>query len=126
MPAPVNLRITDVTKHSFRGTWDHGAPDVSLYRITWGPYGRSEKQEVRIVTIRFWGQSLRGHILKFIYLFIYLSIYYFPHKTILNGDDNSLVFENLDPDTLYEVSVTAIYPDESESDDLIGSERTCK
>ncbi|KFP75574.1 Collagen alpha-1(XII) chain, partial [Acanthisitta chloris] len=89
VPAPVNLRITDVTTNSFRGTWDHGAPDVSLYRITWGPYGRSEKQE-----------------------------------TILNGDENSLVFENLNPDTLYDVSVTAIYPDESESDELIGSERT--
>ncbi|XP_009571425.1 PREDICTED: collagen alpha-1(XII) chain-like, partial [Fulmarus glacialis] len=89
VPAPVNLRITDVTTNSFRGTWDHGAPDVSLYRITWGPYGRSEKQE-----------------------------------TILNGDENSLVFENLNPDILYDVSVTAIYPDESESDDLIGSERT--
>lgn len=46
VPAPVNLRITDVTKRSFRGTWDHGAPDVSLYRITWGPYGGTEKQEV--------------------------------------------------------------------------------
>lgn len=34
------------------------------------------------------------------------------------------MFENLNPNTLYEVSVTAIYPDESESDDLIGSERT--
>uniref|UniRef100_A0A8C3IIX7 Collagen alpha-1(XII) chain n=1 Tax=Chrysemys picta bellii TaxID=8478 RepID=A0A8C3IIX7_CHRPI len=89
VPAPVNLRLTEVTKQSFRGTWDHGAPDVALYRITWGPYGGTEKQE-----------------------------------TILNGDENSLVFENLNPDTLYDVSVTAIYPDESESDDLIGSERT--
>ena len=34
------------------------------------------------------------------------------------------MFQNLNPNTLYEVSVTAIYPDESESDDLIGSERT--
>ena len=47
----------------------------------------------------------------------------FP-KTILNGDENTMVFANLNPNTLYEVSVTAIYPDESESDDLSGSERT--
>lgn len=47
-------------------------------------------------------------------------------KTILNGDENTLVFENLNPNTLYEVSITAIYPDESESDDLSGSERTCR
>lgn len=49
----------------------------------------------------------------------------FP-KTILNGDENTLVFENLNPNTLYEVSVTAIYPDESESDALTGSERTSR
>ncbi|XP_053142880.1 collagen alpha-1(XII) chain isoform X4 [Hemicordylus capensis] len=89
VPAPANLRTDQVTKTSFRGTWDHGAPDVALYRIMWGPYGETEKLE-----------------------------------TILNGDENSLVFENLTPDTLYDISVTAIYPDESESDDLIGSERT--
>ncbi|XP_077162695.1 collagen alpha-1(XII) chain isoform X2 [Paroedura picta] len=89
VPAPVNLRTDRVTKSSFRGTWDHGAPDVALYRVTWGPYGGTDKLE-----------------------------------TILNGDENVMVFENLTPDTLYEVAVTAIYPDESESDDLIGSERT--
>ncbi|EPY83208.1 hypothetical protein CB1_000591007, partial [Camelus ferus] len=91
VPAPTNLQITDVTPESFRGTWDHGASDVSLYRITWAPSGSSDKME-----------------------------------TILNGDENTLVFENLNPNTLYEVSVTAIYPDESESDDLIGSERTLR
>uniref|UniRef100_A0A3B3WUP6 Collagen, type XII, alpha 1b n=1 Tax=Poecilia mexicana TaxID=48701 RepID=A0A3B3WUP6_9TELE len=37
----------------------------------------------------------------------------------------SYVLENLDPDTEYLVTVTAIYPDESESEDLIGAERTC-
>lgn len=62
----------------------------------------------------------------FYLFFLLFFFFYFFHKTILNGDENSLVFENLNPDTLYDVSVTAIYPDESESDDLIGSERTCK
>lgn len=36
------------------------------------------------------------------------------------------MLENLDPDTDYDVTVTAIYPDESESEDLLGSQRTCK
>ena len=45
-------------------------------------------------------------------------------KTILNGDENTLLFENLNPNTLYDVSITAIYPDESESEDLSGSEHT--
>ncbi|XP_038582153.1 collagen alpha-1(XII) chain isoform X2 [Micropterus salmoides] len=44
--------------------------------------------------------------------------------SILNEDDNSHVLQNLDPDTEYDVTVTAIYPDESESEDLMGMERT--
>nr|XP_012997177.1 collagen alpha-1(XII) chain isoform X1 [Cavia porcellus] len=91
VPAPTNLRLTEVTPESFRGTWDHGASDVALYRVTVAPMGSSEKKEV-----------------------------------MLNGDENTLVFENLNPNTLYEVSVTAIYPDESESEDLVGSERTLR
>lgn len=47
-------------------------------------------------------------------------------QEILNNDDTSHVLENLDPDTKYVVTVTAIYPDESESEDLLGTERTCK
>lgn len=34
--------------------------------------------------------------------------------------------DNLDADTEYDVKVTAIYPDEAESEDLLGSTRTCK
>ncbi|XP_029902398.1 collagen alpha-1(XIV) chain-like [Myripristis murdjan] len=43
---------------------------------------------------------------------------------ILNEDETTHVLEDLEPDTLYDVTVTAIYPDESESEDLIGSQRT--
>uniref|UniRef100_A0A8D2LYC8 Collagen alpha-1(XII) chain n=1 Tax=Varanus komodoensis TaxID=61221 RepID=A0A8D2LYC8_VARKO len=89
VPAPLNLRTDQVTKTSFRATWDHGAPDVALYRVMWGLYGAPEKKEM-----------------------------------ILNGDENTLVFHDLTPDTLYDIAVTAVYPDESESDELIGSERT--
>lgn len=49
-----------------------------------------------------------------------------PLQSILNSDETSHDLENLDPDTLYDVTVTAIYPDESESEDLIGSQRTCR
>lgn len=58
-----------------------------------------------------------------------VNIQYFlllHHQAILNSDENSHVLPNLDPDTEYSVTVTAIYPDESESEDLMGSERTCK
>lgn len=50
----------------------------------------------------------------------------FSHQSILNSDETTHLLENLEPDTPYDVSVTAIYPDESESEDLLGTERTCK
>lgn len=50
----------------------------------------------------------------------------FPHQEILNNDETTYVLENLEIDTPYDVSVTAIYPDEAESEDLLGMERTCK
>uniref|UniRef100_A0A8C5R881 Collagen alpha-1(XII) chain n=1 Tax=Leptobrachium leishanense TaxID=445787 RepID=A0A8C5R881_9ANUR len=91
VPAPVNLQFSEITTKSFRGTWDHGAPDVALYRITWAPVGRPDKKS----------------------------------ENIVDGDVNTLIFDDLTPDTPYDVSVTAIYPDESESEDLMGTERTC-
>uniref|UniRef100_A0A8C1FN31 Collagen, type XII, alpha 1a n=1 Tax=Cyprinus carpio carpio TaxID=630221 RepID=A0A8C1FN31_CYPCA len=84
VPAPKNLRFSEVTQTSFRAHWEHGAPDVSLYRVSW------TKNEL---------------------------------ESSVNAD-TTLLLENLEPDTLYDVSVTAIYPDESESEDLLGSQRT--
>ncbi|XP_076874166.1 collagen alpha-1(XII) chain isoform X2 [Brachyhypopomus gauderio] len=89
VPAPKNLRFSEVTQTSFRATWEHGAPDVALYRIGWTKKGEND------------------------------------YKTaILSSEDTSQVLTELDPDTLYDVTVTAIYPDESESEDLMGSQRT--
>ncbi|XP_069574960.1 collagen alpha-1(XII) chain isoform X2 [Brachyistius frenatus] len=89
VPAPKNLRFSEVTQTSFRATWEHGAPDVALYRIGWAKKGDTNFQ-----------------------------------YAILNNDELTHVLENLEPDTPYDVSVTAIYPDESESEDLLGVERT--
>ncbi|KAM4521925.1 collagen alpha-1(XII) chain isoform 2-T2 [Odontesthes bonariensis] len=89
VPAPKNLQFSEVTQTSFRATWEHGAPDVALYRIGWTKKGETNYQ-----------------------------------FAILNNDELSHVLENLDPDTDYTVTVTAIYPDESESEDLMGDERT--
>ncbi|XP_054652752.1 collagen alpha-1(XII) chain isoform X3 [Dunckerocampus dactyliophorus] len=89
VPAPKNLRFSEVTQTSFRATWEHGAPDVALYRIGWTKRGDTNFQ-----------------------------------YAILNNDETTRVLENLEPDTPYDVSVTAIYPDESESEDLLGTERT--
>ncbi|XP_051264915.1 collagen alpha-1(XII) chain isoform X3 [Dicentrarchus labrax] len=89
VPAPKNLQFSEVTQTSFRATWEHGAPDVALYRIGWTKKGDTNFQ-----------------------------------FAILNNDETSHVLQNLDPDTEYSVTVTAIYPDESESEDLLGDERT--
>lgn len=43
-------------------------------------------------------------------------------EIILNGDENILMFENLNFNIVYEVFIIVIYFDELESDDLIGSE----
>uniref|UniRef100_A0AAR2LT43 Collagen alpha-1(XII) chain n=1 Tax=Pygocentrus nattereri TaxID=42514 RepID=A0AAR2LT43_PYGNA len=91
VPAPKNLRFTKITQTSFRAHWEHGAPDVALYRIGW----------TKCLTFSY------GH-----------------SQDILNSDETTHLLENLEPYTLYDVSVTAIYPDESESKDLIGSQRT--
>jgi len=57
-----------------------------------------------------------------------LDVVVFPPllQAILNNDETTHLLENLEPDTPYDVSVTAIYPDESESEDLLGTERTRK
>ncbi|XP_034713988.1 collagen alpha-1(XII) chain isoform X4 [Etheostoma cragini] len=89
VPAPKNLRFSEVTETSFRATWEHGAPDVAMYRVGWTKKGESNFQ-----------------------------------YAILNSDEATHVLENLEPDSPYDVSVTAIYPDESESEDLLGVERT--
>ncbi|CAL1574935.1 unnamed protein product [Knipowitschia caucasica] len=91
VPAPKNLRFSEVTQTSFRAHWEHGAPDVALYRIGWVKKGDTNNQ-----------------------------------YAILNNDETTHVLENLEPDTPYDVSVTAIYPDESESEDLLGTERTLR
>uniref|UniRef100_A0A3B4FJG1 Collagen alpha-1(XII) chain-like n=1 Tax=Pundamilia nyererei TaxID=303518 RepID=A0A3B4FJG1_9CICH len=84
VPAPKNLRFTEVTHTSFVAHWEHGAPDVALYRIGWVKKG----------------------------------------DAILNNDETIHLLENLESDTPYDVSISAIYPDESESEDLLGTERT--
>ncbi|XP_037606721.1 collagen alpha-1(XII) chain isoform X5 [Sebastes umbrosus] len=89
VPAPKNLQFSEVTQTSFRTTWEHGAPDVALYRIGWTKKGEQD-----------------------------------PKSAILNSFETSHVLPDLDPDTEYSVTVTAIYPDESESEDLMGKERT--
>uniref|UniRef100_A0A673M0A5 Collagen alpha-1(XII) chain n=1 Tax=Sinocyclocheilus rhinocerous TaxID=307959 RepID=A0A673M0A5_9TELE len=47
VPAPKNLRFSQVTQTSFRAHWEHGAPDVSLYRVGWTKSGENNFQYVR-------------------------------------------------------------------------------
>lgn len=47
VPAPQNLRFSEVTQTSFKVHWEHGAPDVALYRIGWSKKGDTEPKYVR-------------------------------------------------------------------------------
>ncbi|CAL1585760.1 unnamed protein product [Knipowitschia caucasica] len=89
VPAPQRLLLSEVTESSFRASWEHGAPDVKLYRLSWSRKGGAK-----------------------------------PEFAVLDSGVTSHVLPNLDPDTEYLVTVTAIYPDQSESEDLMGAERT--
>ncbi|KAI9528337.1 hypothetical protein NQZ68_022029 [Dissostichus eleginoides] len=44
VPAPKNLQFSEVTQTSFRTTWQHGAPDVALYRIGWNKRGEQNPE----------------------------------------------------------------------------------
>ncbi|KAK1888687.1 Collagen alpha-1(XII) chain [Dissostichus eleginoides] len=46
VPAPKNLQFSEVTQTSFRTTWQHGAPDVALYRIGWNKRGEQNPEFV--------------------------------------------------------------------------------
>lgn len=46
VPAPKDLRFSEVTQTSFRVHWEHGAPDVALYRIAWKKQGEQDFQQV--------------------------------------------------------------------------------
>lgn len=46
VPAPKNLQFSEVTQTSFRTSWEHGAPDVALYRLSWSKRGENDYQYV--------------------------------------------------------------------------------
>uniref|UniRef100_A0AAY4DX04 Collagen, type XIV, alpha 1b n=1 Tax=Denticeps clupeoides TaxID=299321 RepID=A0AAY4DX04_9TELE len=93
VPEPKNLRTRDVTTDSFRASWQHAAPDVVLYKITWTPTsGAGEVEEVS------------SNISAF----------------------STYVLTGLEPLTEYEVSLSAIYRDQTESKSLVTLETTGK
>lgn len=61
VPAPKNLRFSEITQTSFRATWEHGAPDVALYRIGWTKKGVSNFQYVREIQLSNKFTFLRNH-----------------------------------------------------------------
>lgn len=49
VPAPKNLQFSEVTQSGFRASWEHGAPDVSLYRLSWSKRGENSYQYVSVL-----------------------------------------------------------------------------
>lgn len=46
VPAPKNLQFSEVSQSAFRVSWEHGAPDVALYRLSWVKRGENDYQDV--------------------------------------------------------------------------------
>uniref|UniRef100_A0A8C7F3S4 Collagen alpha-1(XII) chain n=1 Tax=Oncorhynchus kisutch TaxID=8019 RepID=A0A8C7F3S4_ONCKI len=90
------------------------------------PAGELRVRDVTHSTLKMNWDAAPGAVLKYIITYTpdegeAKEVRYDNHNT-----STSNVLEKLQPDTMYDVSVTAIYPDESESEDLLGSQRTCK
>nr|DBA24018.1 TPA: hypothetical protein GDO54_011726 [Pyxicephalus adspersus] len=83
LPSPRDLKVRDITTHSFVAYWTHFASDIIMYKLQWTP--------------RRGGQT---------------------EEAILKGDISSYVINGLTHSTEYEVSLSAIFADESESDAL--------
>uniref|UniRef100_A0AAR2LSF0 Collagen, type XIV, alpha 1b n=1 Tax=Pygocentrus nattereri TaxID=42514 RepID=A0AAR2LSF0_PYGNA len=86
VPAPLTLRISEVTVESFRVSWAQPADGVVLYKLVWSPFG----------------------------------------EVLVPGDVESYVVNNLFPLTEYEVLLSAIYSDKSESNAVAGLQTTRK
>lgn len=50
---------------------------------------------------------------------------YFPIQTQIGGKKNTVNLQKLTPDTLYSITVTAMYPSKEEKD-ISGVGKTCK
>lgn len=76
VPAPKNLQFSDVGQTFFRASWDHGAPDVALYRIGWSKKGENNYEFVSQST-SCWFQDvlLRNEELLEKVLFFSWSVY---------------------------------------------------
>lgn len=46
VPAPRNLQFSEVSQSVFTVSWEHGAPDVALYRFSWTKKGENNYQDV--------------------------------------------------------------------------------
>ncbi|XP_041101607.1 collagen alpha-1(XIV) chain-like isoform X3 [Polyodon spathula] len=81
VPSPLNLKLSDVSRNSLTVRWQHAAPDIVMYRLSWVPTVGGEAREL-----------------------------------VLSGDVDTQVLDGLLQRTEYEVSLSAIFKDETESD----------
>ncbi|XP_041104554.1 collagen alpha-1(XIV) chain-like isoform X4 [Polyodon spathula] len=81
VPSPLNLKLSDVSRNSLRVRWQHAAPDIVRYRLSWVPTAGGESREL-----------------------------------VFGGDVDTQVLSGLQQKTEYEVSLSAIFKDETESD----------
>ncbi|XP_016367222.1 collagen alpha-1(XII) chain-like [Sinocyclocheilus rhinocerous] len=144
VPAPKNLRFSQVTQTSFRAHWEHGAPDVSLYRVGWTKSGENNFQYFlmsKVITPAPSGppQNLQvfnatttsltakwdhapGRVQNY-------RITYVPvaggrsQSTQIGGKKNTVILQKLTPDTPYYITVAAVYAN-GDAKDISGQGKT--
>uniref|UniRef100_A0A665VYD1 Collagen, type XII, alpha 1a n=1 Tax=Echeneis naucrates TaxID=173247 RepID=A0A665VYD1_ECHNA len=126
VPAPKNLRFSEVTQTSFRATWEHGAPDVALYRIGWTKKGDISYlhltaeplggvRNLRVTdpttsTLNVHWEPAEGNVRQY-------RIFYVPaaggqeDMVVVPGTTTTALLQQLLPDTEYNVGVVALYSD---------------
>ena len=52
VPDPLDMKSSDISTDSFRVSWQHAAPDVVLYRLTWTPTDGGDSKEVCVCVFR--------------------------------------------------------------------------
>uniref|UniRef100_A0A673LQP4 Collagen alpha-1(XII) chain n=1 Tax=Sinocyclocheilus rhinocerous TaxID=307959 RepID=A0A673LQP4_9TELE len=147
VPAPKNLRFSQVTQTSFRAHWEHGAPDVSLYRVGWTKSGENnfqyntnlKYQMLFLIAPSGPPQNLQvfnatttsltakwdhapGRVQNY-------RITYVPvaggrsQSTQIGGKKNTVILQKLTPDTPYYITVAAVYAN-GDAKDISGQGKT--
>uniref|UniRef100_A0A3B4YLI7 Collagen type XIV alpha 1 chain n=1 Tax=Seriola lalandi dorsalis TaxID=1841481 RepID=A0A3B4YLI7_SERLL len=141
---PSNLQFSDITHNSAHISWDSAPSGVKGYRIMWVKTDELVTEEVEVGPVSSYDLSELTSLMEYsVAIFaLYdngqseplndgfttsktLSLFaMLPPVVVLSGSDNRYILNSLSPSTEYEVMLTAVFKDESESDTISVIETT--